>query len=156
MARVNKVAHVVLSVRDVMMTSVDFYTKALGLEVVDLKESHRAAFLSFGKQHHDIALFAAPEGAERGGVGLSHIAFQIEGGLPELAELKGRLEEMGASISRTTDHTITKSVYFTDPDGNELEIFAEGFADPNDALDFIKQGTNRQAPLELEGATAAN
>ena len=153
MARVNKVAHVVLSVKDVM-TSVDFYTKALGLEVVDLKESHRAAFLSFGKQHHDIALFAAPEGAERGKVGLSHIAFQIEGGLPELAELKGRLEEMGASISRTTDHTITKSVYFTDPDGNELEIFAEGFADPNDALDFIKQGTNRQAPLELEGAAA--
>ena len=153
MARVNKVAHVVLSVKDVM-TSVDFYTKALGLEVVDLKESHRAAFLSFGKQHHDIALFAAPEGAERGKVGLSHIAFQIEGGLPELAELKGRLEEMGASVSRTTDHTITKSVYFLDPDGNELEIFAEGFADPNDALDFIKQGTNRQAPLELEGAAA--
>ena len=122
--------------------------------MVDLKESHRAAFLSFGKQHHDIALFAAPEGAERGKVGLSHIAFQIEGGLPELAELKGRLEEMGASISRTTDHTITKSVYFLDPDGNELEIFAEGFADPNDALDFIKQGTNRQAPLELEGAAA--
>ena len=47
MARVNKVAHVVLSVKDVM-TSVDFYTKALGLEVVDLKENHRAAFLSFG------------------------------------------------------------------------------------------------------------
>ena len=153
MARVNKVAHVVLSVRDVM-TSVDFYTKALGLEVVDLKENHRAAFLSFGSQHHDIALFAAPEGAERGKVGLSHIAFQISGGLPELSELKGQLEEMGATISRTTDHTITKSVYFLDPDGNELEIFAEGFADPNDALAFIRQGTNRQAPLELEGATA--
>ena len=153
MARVNKVAHVVLSVRDVM-TSVDFYTKALGLEVVDLKGNHRAAFLSFGSQHHDIALFAAPEGAERGKVGLSHIAFQISGGLPELRELKGQLEEMGATISRTTDHTITKSVYFLDPDGNGLEIFAEGFEDPKDALDFIKQGTNRQAPLELEGATA--
>ena len=153
MARVNKVAHVVLSVTDVM-TSVNFYTRALGLEVVDLKENHRAAFLSFGAQHHDIALFQAPEGAERGKVGLSHIAFQIEGGLPELKELKGRLEEMGATISRTTDHTITKSVYFQDPDGNELEIFAEGFEDPNDALDFIKQGTNRQAPLELEQVSA--
>ena len=48
------------------MTSVDFYTKALGLEVVDLKENHRAAFLSFGSQHHDIALFAAPEGRGSG------------------------------------------------------------------------------------------
>ena len=85
-------------------------------------------------------------------MGLSHIAFQIAGGLPELSELKGQLEEMGATISRTTDHTITKSVYLLDPDGNELEIFAEGFEDPKDALDFIRQGTNRQAPLELEGA----
>lgn len=153
MARVNKVAHVVLNVTDVVR-SADFYRRALGLEVVDLKENHRACFLSFGAQHHDIALFKAADGAERGGVGLSHIAFQIEGGLPELKELKGRLEEMGATISRTTDHTITKSVYFLDPDGNELEIFAEGFEDPNEALDFIKLGTNRQAPLELEGATA--
>ena len=153
MAKVNKVAHVVLSVRDVA-ASADFYSRALGLEVVDMKENHRACFLSFGQQHHDIALFKAAEGAERGGVGLSHIAFQIEGGLPELRELKGRLEEMGATISRTTDHTITKSVYFLDPDGNELEIFAEGFEDPNDALNFIKLGTNRQAPLELEGVTA--
>lgn len=153
MARVNKVAHVVLSVRDVA-ASADFYSRALGLEVVDMKEGNRACFLSFGRQHHDIALFKAAEGAERGGVGLSHIAFQIEGGLPELKELKGRLEEMGATISRTTDHTITKSVYFLDPDGNELEIFAEGFENPNDALDFIKLGTNRQAPLELEEATA--
>ena len=129
MARVNKVAHVVLSVKDVM-TSVDFYTKALGLEVVDLKESHRAAFLSFGKQHHDIALFAAPEGAERGKVGLSHIAFQIEGGLPELAELKGRLEEMGASISRTTDHTITKSVYFPTPTATSWRSSRRGLRTP--------------------------
>ena len=153
MARVNKVAHVVLSVRDVA-ASADFYSRALGLEVVDMKAGNRACFLSFGRQHHDIALFAAPEGAERGGVGLSHIAFQIEGGLAELRELKGRLEAMGATISRTTDHTITKSVYFLDPDGNELEIFAEGFEDPSEALDFIKLGTNRQAPLELEGVSA--
>ena len=53
-----------------------------------------------------------------------------------------------------TDQMSGKSVYFLDPDGNELEIFAEGFEDPKDALDFIKQGTNRQAPLELEGAAA--
>jgi catechol-2,3-dioxygenase len=43
---------------------------------------------------------------------------QIEGGIPELKELHQRLEDMGVTITHTTDHTITKSAYFLDPDGN--------------------------------------
>ena len=38
-AKVNKVRHVVLLVKDVM-TSVKFYSEVLGMEVVDLKENH--------------------------------------------------------------------------------------------------------------------
>src|ERR1043166_3323444 len=75
MARINKVGHVVLNVQDVE-TSVKFYTEALGMEVMRLREGN-AAFLSFGTQHHDIALFKATEGAEMGKLGLNHIAFQI-------------------------------------------------------------------------------
>ena len=59
MPRINKVGHVVLNVKDVE-TSVKFYTEALGMEVMRLRENS-AAFLSFGTQHHDIALFKAPE-----------------------------------------------------------------------------------------------
>jgi len=153
MAKVNKVAHVVLSVKDVM-TSVKFYTEVLGMEAVDLKENHKACFLSFGTQHHDIALFQAPEGSERGQIGLGHFAMQVQGGIPELKEMKQKLEDMGATITSTTDHTITKSVYFLDPDGNQLEIFAEGFDEPTEALDFIRQGTYRVKPLELEVPSA--
>ena len=153
MAKVNKVGHVVLAVKDVM-ASVKFYTEVLGMEAVDLKENHKACFLSFGTQHHDIALFQAEEGTERGGIGLNHFAMQIEGGIPELSQLKQKLEDMGATITHTTDHTITKSVYFLDPDGNQLEIFAEGFDEPSEALDFIRQGTYRVKPLELETPTA--
>ena len=153
MPKVNKVAHIVLAVKDVM-ASVKFYTEVLGMEAVDLKENHKTAFLSFGTQHHDIAVFEAPEGAERGEIGLNHFAMQIEGGIPELKELKQRLEDMVATITHTTDHTITKSVYFLDPDGNQLEIFAEGFDDPSEALAFIRQGTYRVKPLELEVPSA--
>lgn len=149
MPKVNKVAHVVLAVKDVM-ASVKFYTEVLGMEAVDLKENHKACFLSFGTQHHDIAVFEAPEGAERGQIGLNHFAMQIEGGISELKVLKQKLEDMGATITHTTDHIITKSVYFLDPDGNQLEIFAEGFDEPSEALDFIRQGTYRVKPLELE------
>ena len=148
MARVNKVGHIVLAVKDVM-DSVKFYTEVLDMEAVDLKANHKAAFLSFGTQHHDIALFEAPEGAERGGIGLNHFAMQIQGGIPELKELHKRLEDKGITITGAIDHTITKSVYFLDPDGNQLEIFAEGFDEPSEALDFIRQGTFRVKPLEL-------
>jgi catechol-2,3-dioxygenase len=46
MARINKVGHVVLNVKDVD-ASIQFYTKALGMEVMRLREGN-AAFLSFG------------------------------------------------------------------------------------------------------------
>jgi catechol-2,3-dioxygenase len=139
MAKINKVGHVVLNVKDVD-ASVQFYTKALGMEVMRLREGN-AAFLSFGTQHHDIALFKAPEGAEMGKLGLNHIALQIAGGETELRQLYGRLIQHGAKIDHTTDHGLTHSVYFFDPDGNRLEIFCEMMA-PETGMEYMRQGVN--------------
>ena len=139
MARINKVGHVVLNVQDVG-ASVQFYTEALGMEVMRLREGN-AAFLSFGTQHHDIALFKAPDGAEKGTLGLNHIALQIEGGETELRQLYGRLIQHGAKIDHTTDHGLTHSVYFFDPDGNRLEIFCE-MMDPASGMQYMRQGVN--------------
>ena len=75
MARVNKVGHVVLNVADVD-NSIEFYTEALGMELMS-KNERGMAFLSFGSQHHDIALFPAPVEAERGTLGLNHIALRV-------------------------------------------------------------------------------
>jgi catechol 2,3-dioxygenase len=139
MARINKVGHVVLNVKDVD-ASVKFYTEALGMEVMRLREGN-AAFLSFGTQHHDIALFKAPESAEMGKLGLNHIALQIEGGETELRQLYGRLMQHGAKIDHTTDHGMTHSVYFFDPDGNRLEIFCE-MMDPESGMKHMRQGVS--------------
>ena len=137
MPRINKVGHVVLNVKDVE-TSVKFYTEALGMEVMRLRESS-AAFLSFGTQHHDIALFKAPEGAEMGNLGLNHIAFQIEGGETELRQLYGRLVQHGAKVDYTTDHGMTHSVYFFDPDGNRLGATPE-VMDPEAGRQYMREG----------------
>jgi catechol 2,3-dioxygenase len=139
MAKINKVGHVVLNVKDVE-ASVNFYREALGMEVMRLREGN-AAFLSFGTQHHDIALFKAPEGAEPGTLGLNHIALQIEGGETELRQLYGRLIQHGAKIDRTTDHGMTHSVYFFDPDGNRLEIFCE-MMEPEVGRHHMREGVN--------------
>ena len=71
--------------------------------------------------------------------GLNHIAFQIEGGETELRQLYGRLVQHGAKVDYTTDHGMTHSVYFFDPDGNLLEIFSE-VMDPEAGRQYMREG----------------
>lgn len=148
MAKINKVGHVVLNVRD-LDASVAFYTTALGMELVTHNTQRQMAFLSFGTQHHDIALCQAPAGAERGVIGINHIAMQIDGGAEELRRLYGRLLTAGAQIDRTTEHSTTLSVYFFDPDGNRLEIFAEKLR-PEEGIRVLREGGGMNKPLVLE------
>jgi catechol-2,3-dioxygenase len=148
MPRVNKVGHVVLNVKDVD-ESIKFYTDALGMELMSHNTERHMAFLSFGDQHHDIAVFKAPVGAEQGVLGLNHIAMQIEGGEEDLKVLYGRLLNAGARIDHTTDHGLTRSVYFFDPDGNRLEIFCEMMA-MEDSRSYMKETGGTAKPLEIE------
>ena len=148
MARVNKVGHIVLNVKDVDVC-IKFYTEALGMELMAHNTERHMAFLSFGSQHHDIAVFKAPVGAEQGVLGLNHIAMQIDGGEEELRELYGRLLNAGAKIDHLTDHGMTHSVYFFDPDGNRLEIFCETMP-MEDAMKYLRDGLGSAKPLELE------
>ncbi len=153
MPRINKIGHVVLNVKDVD-ESITFYTQALGMELMSHNTERHMAFLSFGTQHHDIALFKAPVGAEQGGIGLNHVAMQIEGGLDELRQLYTRLLNAGADVQRTTEHSTTLSVYFHDPDGNRLEIFAEKW-DPETGRDILRRGGGKNEPLALEPVASA-
>src|SRR5438309_708109 len=53
MARIKKVGHVVLGVRD-PKKSIEFYTNALGMECINFFEDMQMAFLSFGDERdHD-------------------------------------------------------------------------------------------------------
>ena len=60
MAKIKKVGHVVLGVRDSYRSST-FYTEALGMEVVNIIEEMQMAFFSFGERDHDIAVIKVPD-----------------------------------------------------------------------------------------------
>ena len=94
MARIARVGHVVLNVRDTR-EAIDWYTSALGMELMNHDQGMDMAFLSFGVSDHDIALIKAPEGVETGSPGLSHTALQLEGGEPELQQMFGRVKDAG-------------------------------------------------------------
>jgi catechol 2,3-dioxygenase-like lactoylglutathione lyase family enzyme len=154
MAKIKKVGHVVLGVRD-PQRSIKFYTEALGMELVNVLEDMQMAFFSFGERDHDIAVIKVPDDQPVGSSGLAHTALEIEGGQEQLRELYTRLKSYGATVEFTADHVLTKSVYFFDPDGNRLEIFSQEMT-PADGKQFLHDAravAEVMKPLDLETAT---
>jgi catechol-2,3-dioxygenase len=72
--------------------------------------------------HHDLGLFATPSQTRPplGAPGLYHLAWEVPS-IEDLAAARSTLAEWGALIGES-DHGATKSLYGTDPDGNEFEI----------------------------------
>ena len=84
------------------------------------------------KTHHDLAVMAVGADAPdppRAGVGLAHIAFKVGDSVDELKDAVGWLESRGVRIHGMSDHTVSQSLYLTDPDGNEVELYVD--ADPS-------------------------
>jgi catechol 2,3-dioxygenase len=125
MIKIERVGHLVISVRN-LAKSRDFYTRILGLDVMG--EIPGAVFLSAGgRDHHEIALAEIGSQADKAKateVGLIHFAFRLRNET-DLLEAYSTLLEEGVEISYTVNHGVTKSVYFFDPDGHELEVYAD-------------------------------
>ena len=149
MVQPKRIGHVVLNVRD-LAVSERFYTEVLGFQVALKRE--RGTFLTCGKIHHDLALFQAPpDAAPAGDLGLNHIAVQIEN-MDELKEVHRRLKSCGARIDNLTDHGMTKSVYFRDPDGNRIEYFFNTTETAEEGLAMMRAPSRTLTELVLEDA----
>lgn len=125
--QVQALGHVVLKVRD-LKQSVPFYANVLGLKEVARFED-RIVFFSIMGNHHDLALLetrpeapAAPEDAP----GLAHVALKVGDSLDALRAAKAWLEAQGVTLDRSADHRVSQSLYFSDPDGNQIEVFVDG------------------------------
>jgi catechol 2,3-dioxygenase len=154
MARIKKVGHVVLGVRD-PARSVKFYTEVLGMELVNVLDEMQMAFLSFGERDHDIAVIKVPDEQPVGSSGLAHTALEIEGGEEQLRELYERLKRSDIRAEFTADHVLTKSVYFFDPDGNRIEIFSQELPSvtAKQYLHDARTAADVMRPLDLEAPT---
>ncbi len=115
--------HAVLFVAD-LQRSERFYRDVFGMEVVAREPRADAAFLRLPRSgnHHDLGLFgiAASAGPKRRGIGLYHLAWQVDT-IDELAAAREALLAAGVYTGESS-HGATKSVYGADPDGNEFEI----------------------------------
>jgi catechol 2,3-dioxygenase len=123
---IESLGHVVIKVRDLKVAE-HFYAETLGLPIQSRSESEQMTFFTLG-QHHDFAIIAIGGGAgspAENAVGTHHIAFKVSGGLNGLRKAKARLESEGVAVA-PVDHHVTKSLYFSDPDGNALELYVDG------------------------------
>ena len=74
-------------------------------------------------EHHQLVLGEAEAGAFDDG-SFDHIAFRV-GGLDDLRALHRALGRVESIETRTVCHGTTWSIYFHDPEGNRVELFAD-------------------------------
>lgn len=142
-------AHIVFRTRD-MNRMVEWYCKVLGAHVVNGNDTIK--FLTYDDEHHRIAIVAnrdfAPR-AEGTSVGFYHAAFTYAG-LNELMQTYDRLKAEGITPRRTINHGPTTSFYYTDPDGNDVELQVDRFDNALDAQEWMKGEAFTKNPIGIE------
>jgi catechol 2,3-dioxygenase len=132
---IKELGHLVLYVRN-LERSASFYRDVLGWRQIlggpdGSPLPFRAAAFSApsGRTHHELLLIevgedaaALPPGRR---VGLYHFGLKVGDSDDELREALAALETASVPVVGASDHTITHSLYITDPDGNEIELYVD-------------------------------
>lgn len=150
-----RIGHVHLKVSD-LERSIAFYRDVIGLEVMQ-RYGPQAAFLSAGGYHHHLGLntwdSAGGPRPPRNAVGLYHTAF-LYPDRAALARAFRRVIEAGVEIEGAADHGVSEAIYFSDPDGNGIELYRDRAPEdwPRDAdgqLRMVNARLDLEALLKL-------
>lgn len=131
---IKELGHLVLYVRD-LTASAHFYRDVLGWRpLVDGSNVEGAMRITAfnspnGRTHHELLLIevgasaaALPAGRR---VGMYHFGLKVGDSDDELRDAREVLRANGIAIVGATDHGMTHSLYITDPDGNEIELYVD-------------------------------
>jgi len=129
MIEVKELGHLVLFVKNVQ-ESAAFYANVLGWDaVIPARPGQPIAAFSSGRTHHELLLIEVGDSAtplpHGRHLGLYHFGLKIGDTDDELREALNRLDEVGVNVLGLTDHTISHSIYISDPDGNEIELYVD-------------------------------
>ena len=101
------------------------------------------AFLTYDDEHHRFAFanlsLLQPDGSDtdrRGVIGVDHVAYTY-GSLKDLFENYAHLKEKGIRPYWCIHHGITVSMYYADPDGNQIEFQVDSYTTSEEANAFI-------------------
>ena len=118
--------------------TIDFYNQVVGIEETFRMENRPAGFLSNGNTHHDLGFVEVGEHTRHRGEeaqakgltevplewgtkpGLNHFAYEMYNEA-ELVAAYARLTDYGVKPWLLEDRLVTRSVYFSDPEGHGVE-----------------------------------
>jgi catechol 2,3-dioxygenase len=119
---------------------IDFYSALVGAEV--LHQYELGAWLSNDAANHRIALLAFPnfvEDPEKDTrVGMHHIAFEYDS-FDDLNSTFLRLRDADIVPTFCLDHGMTFSYYYSDPDGNFVELQVDNFGDWAKSSEWMRE-----------------
>jgi catechol 2,3-dioxygenase len=124
---------------------IDWYSTVVGAEVMFRYEL--GAWLSNDEANHRIALLAFPnfvdDREKETRTGIHHTAFEY-GSFDELNDSYLRLRDAGIVPTFSLDHGLTFSYYYTDPDGNHVELQCDVFGDWAKSSEWIRNSAQFQ------------
>jgi catechol 2,3-dioxygenase len=150
-----RIGHVHLKVAD-LERSIAFYRDVIGLELQQ-RYGTQAAFLSFDGYHHHLGLntWHSAGGPRPAGnaTGLYHTAF-LYPDRAALARALARALAAGITLEGAADHGVSEAIYFSDPDGNGIELYRDRAPDqwprsPDGGLAMVNARLDLDALLAL-------
>ncbi|WP_374624693.1 VOC family protein [Pandoraea sp.] len=120
-----RLAHANLFVSD-YVKACDFYRNVFGFAEAYRQPDNLASFLSNGNTYHDFALVDIQSKYAKAGQqpGLNHLAFEVDSEANLVHAYKAALAA-GIRFIGPADHDVAHSIYLKDPDGNEVEFYAD-------------------------------
>jgi len=128
--RTRRFAEMIQWYQTVFDARVQFQNPVLGFLTYD-DEHHRFAFV-------DLAV-VDPDGREndkQGKIGVDHVAYTYNS-VRDLAENYAWLRDQGIKPYWTLHHGVTLSMYYADPDGNQMEFQVDSFPTPEAATEYM-------------------
>lgn len=109
------------------------------------------AFLSYDEEHHRVAILNVPDllPQPEGVAGVHHNAFTY-GSLSELLATYQRLRDLGITPLFTINHGPTTSMYYADPDGNQIELQVDNYPTVEEATEFFFSEAFAENPIGVE------
>ena len=118
-----RLSHVGLYVTDVPKM-IDFYTKVLGFVVSDRAEDGRITFLSRNPSDHHQVVLVRGRTTETTVPMVQQVSFNV-GTLANVKRAFRKVREARYKVVEPRCHGNAWSVYFSDPEGNRVEMFCD-------------------------------
>jgi catechol-2,3-dioxygenase len=102
-------------------------------------ENEFLAFMTFDQEHHRLVIFEDPATVDKpaNAAGIDHVGYGFAS-FGDLVANYERLKTEGITPFLPLNHLFTTSLYYKDPDGNEVELSVDNFPTKQECEAFVR------------------